>query len=117
MIASVNARSDDWHAAVAALDAAWDRFGDVVERFVGRRVPADRFADALAYRGIKAALRVRLIRGVSRILTPPVFVGAMGIRARHRYDRLGGLAASSSPGGSAIGQVPVVDGIIGHRWG
>ena len=56
VIASVNARSDDWHAAVAALDGAWDRFGDVVERFVGRRVPADRFADALAYRGIKAAL-------------------------------------------------------------
>ena len=56
LIGSVNARADDWHAAVAALDAAWDRFGDVVERFVGLRVPADRFADALAYRGIKAAL-------------------------------------------------------------
>ena len=56
LIGSVNARSDDWHAAVAALDGAWDRFGEVVERFVGLRVPADRFADALAYRGIKAAL-------------------------------------------------------------
>jgi threonine dehydrogenase-like Zn-dependent dehydrogenase len=57
LIGSVNARSDDWHAAVAALDGAWDRFGDVVERFVGLRVPADRFEDALAHRGIKAALR------------------------------------------------------------
>ncbi len=56
LIGSVNARSDDWHAAVAALDGAWDRFGEVVERFVGLRVPADRFPDALAYRGIKAAL-------------------------------------------------------------
>ena len=56
LIGSVNARADDWRAAVAGLDAAWDRFGDVVERFVALRVPADRFADALAYRGIKAAL-------------------------------------------------------------
>lgn len=56
LIGSVNARSDDWHAAVTALDGAWDRFGEVVERFVGLRVPADRFEDALAYRGIKAAL-------------------------------------------------------------
>jgi threonine dehydrogenase-like Zn-dependent dehydrogenase len=56
LLGSVNARADDWHAAVAALDGAWDRFGDVVERFVGLRVPADRFPDALAHHGIKGAL-------------------------------------------------------------
>jgi glucose 1-dehydrogenase len=57
LIGSVNARGDDWRAAVDALDRAWDRFGDVVEQFVGLRVPPDRFPDALAFRGIKAALR------------------------------------------------------------
>jgi hypothetical protein len=57
LIGSVNARADDWHTAVGALDEAWDRFGDVVEQFVGLRVPPDRFPDALAFRGIKAALR------------------------------------------------------------
>ncbi|MDX6377491.1 MAG: glucose 1-dehydrogenase [Gaiellaceae bacterium] len=57
LIGSVNARGDDWHAAVDALDRAWVRFGDVVEQFVGLRVPPGRFEDALAFRGIKAALR------------------------------------------------------------
>ncbi len=56
LIGSVNAHAEDWRAAVDALDTAWDRFGDVVEQFVGLRVPADRFEEALAHRGIKAAL-------------------------------------------------------------
>ena len=66
VIASVNARSDDWHAAVAALDGAWDRFGDVVERFVaparaGR--PVRRRARLSRHQG---GARVRLIRGEVR---------------------------------------------------
>jgi threonine dehydrogenase-like Zn-dependent dehydrogenase len=56
LIGSVNARADDWHAAVAALDVGWGRFGEVLEQFVAVRLPADRFEEALAYRGIKATL-------------------------------------------------------------
>jgi threonine dehydrogenase-like Zn-dependent dehydrogenase len=56
LIGSVNARADDWRAAVAALEAASAAYGDVLRRLVALRVAPDRFADALAYRGGKAAL-------------------------------------------------------------
>jgi threonine dehydrogenase-like Zn-dependent dehydrogenase len=56
LIGSVNAHLDDWHAAVAGLDAAFARYGEVVEQLVGLRVPPDRFGEALAHRGVKAVL-------------------------------------------------------------
>jgi threonine dehydrogenase-like Zn-dependent dehydrogenase len=56
LVGSVNAHTDDWRAAVEALDAGWARFGDVLEQFVALRVPADRFEEALVHRGIKATL-------------------------------------------------------------
>jgi threonine dehydrogenase-like Zn-dependent dehydrogenase len=53
---SVNARREDWLAAVAALDQARARWPDALEAFVRTRVPLDRFADAFAERGGKATL-------------------------------------------------------------
>lgn len=56
LFGSVNAQRRDWLAAVAALDRARERWPEALERFVGLRVPLDRFAEAFAYRGGKATL-------------------------------------------------------------
>ena len=56
LFGSVNAHRQDWLAAVASLDRARERWPEQLEAFVGRRVPLDRFADAFAYRGVKATL-------------------------------------------------------------
>jgi threonine dehydrogenase-like Zn-dependent dehydrogenase len=56
LFGSVNAHRRDWLAAVASLDRARERWPDELEAFVGRRVPLDRFAEAFAYRGVKATL-------------------------------------------------------------
>jgi threonine dehydrogenase-like Zn-dependent dehydrogenase len=53
---SVNARRDDWHAAVELLDRARSRWPDELEAFVGHRVPLDAFAEAFAFDGVKATL-------------------------------------------------------------
>jgi threonine dehydrogenase-like Zn-dependent dehydrogenase len=56
LFGSVNAHRRDWQAAVAALDAARARWPGALERFVGLRVPLDRYAEAFAFRGVKATL-------------------------------------------------------------
>jgi glucose 1-dehydrogenase len=56
LFGSVNAHRQDWLAAVDSLDRARERWPDALEAFVGRRVPLDRFAEAFAYRGVKATL-------------------------------------------------------------
>ncbi|HEX4677880.1 MAG TPA: zinc-binding dehydrogenase, partial [Gaiellaceae bacterium] len=56
LFGSVNAHRQDWLAAVASLDCARERWPEELEAFVGRRVPLDRFAEAFAYRGVKATL-------------------------------------------------------------
>jgi threonine dehydrogenase-like Zn-dependent dehydrogenase len=56
LFGSVNAHHQDWLAAVASLDRARERWPEALEAFVGRRVPLDRFAEAFAYRGVKATL-------------------------------------------------------------
>jgi threonine dehydrogenase-like Zn-dependent dehydrogenase len=56
LFGSVNAHRQDWLAAVDSLDRARERWPDELEAFVGRRVPLDRFAEAFAYRGVKATL-------------------------------------------------------------
>jgi threonine dehydrogenase-like Zn-dependent dehydrogenase len=53
---SVNAQRQDWVAAVAGLDRARARWPDALEALVGLRVPLDRFDEAFAFRGGKAAL-------------------------------------------------------------
>jgi glucose 1-dehydrogenase len=53
---SVNARRDDWRAAVDLLDRARTRWPDTVESFVGRRVRLDEFQEAFAFGGVKATL-------------------------------------------------------------
>jgi threonine dehydrogenase-like Zn-dependent dehydrogenase len=53
---SVNAHRQDWLAGVTALDQARERWPEALEELVGLRVPLDRFADAFAYRGVKATL-------------------------------------------------------------
>jgi threonine dehydrogenase-like Zn-dependent dehydrogenase len=58
LIGSVNANVVDWHAAVEQLAAAQRRWPDVLDRFVGLRVPLDDYADAFAFGGVKAALTV-----------------------------------------------------------
>jgi threonine dehydrogenase-like Zn-dependent dehydrogenase len=58
LFGSVNAHRTDWHAAVAALDAARARWPGALERFVGLRVPLDRYADAFGFRGVKATLQI-----------------------------------------------------------
>jgi threonine dehydrogenase-like Zn-dependent dehydrogenase len=56
LFGSVNAHHQDWLAAVDSLDRARERWPEALEAFVGRRVPLDRFAEAFAYRGVKATL-------------------------------------------------------------
>ena len=56
LFGSVNAHRQDWLAAVESLDRARERWPEALEAFVGRRVPLDRFAEAFAYRGVKATL-------------------------------------------------------------
>jgi glucose 1-dehydrogenase len=58
LFGSVNAHHQDWLAAVDSLDRARERWPEALEAFVGRRVPLDRFAEAFAYRGVKATLMV-----------------------------------------------------------
>ncbi|HEY4411600.1 MAG TPA: alcohol dehydrogenase catalytic domain-containing protein [Gaiellaceae bacterium] len=58
LFGSVNARRSDWEAAVSALDAIRRRWPGAIEQLIGLRVPLDRFADALDFRGGKAALVV-----------------------------------------------------------
>jgi glucose 1-dehydrogenase len=53
---SVNARRDDWQAAVELLERARVRWPDELGAFVGRRVPLDGFAEAFAFDGVKATL-------------------------------------------------------------
>jgi threonine dehydrogenase-like Zn-dependent dehydrogenase len=56
LFGSVNAHRQDRLAAVDSLDRARERWPEELEAFVGRRVPLDRFAEAFAYRGVKATL-------------------------------------------------------------
>ena len=58
LFGSVNAHRTDWHAAVAALGAMRTRWPGLLEQFVGLRVPLDRYADAFAFRGVKATLQI-----------------------------------------------------------
>jgi len=58
LFGSVNAHRTDWRAAVEALDAARARWPGALERFVGLRVPLDRYADAFGFRGVKATLQI-----------------------------------------------------------
>jgi hypothetical protein len=55
---SVNANRVDWSGAVAHLDGAHARWPEALEAFVGLRVPLDAYADAFAYRGVKATLEL-----------------------------------------------------------
>jgi glucose 1-dehydrogenase len=57
LLGSVNAHARDWEDAVDRLDRARERWPDALERFVGLRVPVDRFEEAFAFRGVKATLR------------------------------------------------------------
>jgi glucose 1-dehydrogenase len=56
LLGSVNAHRQDWLAAVDALDRARARWPDAVGSLVGLSVPLDRFAEAFAFRGVKATL-------------------------------------------------------------
>jgi hypothetical protein len=56
LFGSVNAHRDDWTAAVEHLDRARERWPEALEAFVGLRVALDGFADAFAFRGVKATL-------------------------------------------------------------
>lgn len=58
LFGSVNAHPDDWEAAVTHLADAHARWPEALARFVGLRVPLDRFEEALAHRGVKATLRL-----------------------------------------------------------
>jgi threonine dehydrogenase-like Zn-dependent dehydrogenase len=58
LFGSVNANRVDWTAAVEHLDAARARWPDALEQFVGLRVPLDGFADAFAFRGVKATIQL-----------------------------------------------------------
>jgi len=58
LFGSVNAGREDWLAAVDGLDRARARWPGVLEAFVGLRVPVDRFAEAFAFRGVKATLEL-----------------------------------------------------------
>ena len=53
---SVNAHRSDWRDGVAALDGARARWPGALEALVTRRVPLDRFEEALDNRGGKATL-------------------------------------------------------------
>ena len=56
LFGSVNARREDWLAAVADLDRARERWPEALEQFVTLRVPLDRFTEAFEHRGGKATL-------------------------------------------------------------
>jgi threonine dehydrogenase-like Zn-dependent dehydrogenase len=53
---SVNAHRTDWQDGVEALDRVRDRWPGGLDALVARRLPLDRFEEALAYRGGKATL-------------------------------------------------------------
>jgi glucose 1-dehydrogenase len=57
LLGSVNAHARDWEDAVERLARARERWPDALERFVGLRVPVDRFEDAFGFGGVKATLR------------------------------------------------------------
>ena len=57
LLGSVNAHARDWEDAVERLDRARERWPDALERFVGLRVPVDRFEEAFGFGGVKATLR------------------------------------------------------------
>ena len=57
LLGSVNAHARDWDGAVERLDSVRERWPDALERFVGLRVPVDRFAEAFGFAGVKATLR------------------------------------------------------------
>ncbi|HEY8628812.1 MAG TPA: alcohol dehydrogenase catalytic domain-containing protein [Gaiellaceae bacterium] len=56
LFGSVNARRQDWLAAVADLERARERWSEALEQFVTLRVPLDRFPEAFEHRGGKATL-------------------------------------------------------------
>ena len=56
LFGSVNARRQDWLAAVADLEMARRRWPEALEQFVTLRVPLDRFAEAFEHRAGKATL-------------------------------------------------------------
>ncbi len=53
---SVSAQRQDWHAGLASLDRARERWQDALEQIVGLRVPLDRFAEAFEHPSGKATL-------------------------------------------------------------
>jgi len=53
---SVNANRVDWLAGVDELERARRRWPEALERFVGLRVPLERWEEAFAHRGVKATL-------------------------------------------------------------
>jgi threonine dehydrogenase-like Zn-dependent dehydrogenase len=57
LLGSVNAHARDWEDAVERLERARERWGNALERFVGLRVPVDRFEEAFDFGGVKATLR------------------------------------------------------------
>ncbi len=57
LFGSVNAHASDGRVAVEQLDAIRERWPEALEAMVGLRVAPDRFADAFAYRGVKATLQ------------------------------------------------------------
>jgi threonine dehydrogenase-like Zn-dependent dehydrogenase len=58
LFGSVNARREDVLTAVHDLERVRERWPETLEQFITLRVPLDRFAEALANRGGKAALVV-----------------------------------------------------------
>ncbi|HVC88009.1 MAG TPA: alcohol dehydrogenase catalytic domain-containing protein [Gaiellaceae bacterium] len=56
LFGSVNARREDWLAAVSDLDRLRERWPEELAQFVGRRAGLDRFEEAFTYRGGKATL-------------------------------------------------------------
>jgi threonine dehydrogenase-like Zn-dependent dehydrogenase len=56
LFGSVNANRVDWLAAVGNLGEAHRRWPDALESVVGLRVGVDAFAEAFAFRGVKATL-------------------------------------------------------------
>ncbi len=58
LVGSVNAHREDWETGLDALYRARSRWPDAVESFIGLSVGIDEFAEAFAYRGVKATLRL-----------------------------------------------------------
>jgi glucose 1-dehydrogenase len=56
LFGSVNAHPEDWRAAVDGLEEIRRRWPGSLETMIGLRVAPDRFAEAFAYRGVKATL-------------------------------------------------------------